>query len=343
MTCLAVLWGLGGLLLGRDYVHAYAEYRGFAPPRLPHGVPGGRVVDVHFLSPALHRRARYLVYLPPGYAPRTHRYPVLYLLHGAPGGPQVFVHIDAIGTYLSVGIHRHRIRPMLVVMPDGRVHGDNFSRTAWADARQGDYARFVLDVQRNVDQRFATVRSRRARVLAGYSEGAYGAINIGLHHPAIFGALEAWSGYYSVLPYGPFQGASPAQITANSPLDYAATLGASFAHRPTNAFLYTGTSDSDRAQLAPMLAELRAIGIHAVGRTYRGGHDWAMWRSHTPAMLLVASRDMVTRSRRPAGPLNALSRAAALARGRQVALTAAQTAIANATRRQLRAAAAARH
>jgi glutamyl/glutaminyl-tRNA synthetase len=36
---------------------------------------------------------------------------------------------------------------------------------------------------------------RRARALVGLSEGGYGALNIGLHHPGEFHVLESWSGY----------------------------------------------------------------------------------------------------------------------------------------------------
>ncbi len=44
---------------------------------------GRRLMTVDFYSPALHRRAKYLVFLPAGYSP-SHRLPVFYGLHGMP-------------------------------------------------------------------------------------------------------------------------------------------------------------------------------------------------------------------------------------------------------------------
>src|ERR1700722_3039459 len=47
---------------------------------------GGRLTTIHFYSPALHKVADYLVYLPAGYTP-TRPLPAFYLLHGMPGKP----------------------------------------------------------------------------------------------------------------------------------------------------------------------------------------------------------------------------------------------------------------
>ena len=107
------------------------------------------------------------------------RFPVLYLLHGFPGQPRVFVDAGALAVDEDVMIHRHRIRPMIVVMPagpKGYFHGD----TEWADGGAGPWMQDVLEVVRNVDHRYATRRDRRQRGIGGLSEGGYGAINIAL-------------------------------------------------------------------------------------------------------------------------------------------------------------------
>jgi enterochelin esterase-like enzyme len=54
----------------------------------------------------------------------------------------------------------------------------------------------VLDVMRDVDYRFATIRARRERVIAGFSAGADRATNIALHNLGVFTNLQAWPGYY---------------------------------------------------------------------------------------------------------------------------------------------------
>ena len=57
-------------------------------------LPDGQVLDATVPSPTLGRSLGYRIYLSPGYDdPRlaTMRYPVMYLLHGAPGGERDWV------------------------------------------------------------------------------------------------------------------------------------------------------------------------------------------------------------------------------------------------------------
>src|SRR5581483_5110591 len=170
----------------------------FPPPRDPIGVRRGRLLHASFFSRALGQRRSYLIYLPPGYAAaaaRGRHYPVYYFLHGSPGRPSLAFTVARIGVVYDVLLHEHRIRPFLVVVPDGR-HGTYRSDTEWANTRaRGRYGSFVMDVVHAVDSRWATIPKRRDRMLAGYSEGAYAALNLSLHHLGTFGSLESWSGY----------------------------------------------------------------------------------------------------------------------------------------------------
>jgi enterochelin esterase-like enzyme len=181
-----------GLLGAFSYWESYYQHRGFTEVAyLPHARKG-RHLTVHFYSTALHREADYLVYLPPGYYRARRRYPVYYLLHGSPGRPQVFYAIANLNIRMDNLISQHRMRPMILVYPDGRIGGSTYSDSEWANTPSGDYESYVIDVVRNVDQRFATIASRRDRVIAGFSAGAYGATNITLHHLSVFGNLQSW-------------------------------------------------------------------------------------------------------------------------------------------------------
>ena len=76
-----------GLIGAYSYWESYYQHRGFATVAfLPHAHRGRRST-VHFYSPALHREADYLVYLPPGYAPTRRRYPVVLPAARQPGPP----------------------------------------------------------------------------------------------------------------------------------------------------------------------------------------------------------------------------------------------------------------
>jgi enterochelin esterase-like enzyme len=284
-----------GLVGTYSYGLAYWQHRGFAPVvRLPHARVG-RLVTVHFYSPALRRRSDYLVYLPPGYTARK-RYPVYYLLHGAPGSPQDFISVVNLDVRLSNRLSEHELTPMILVMPDGRPGGSTFFDSEWANTRAGAFESYVLNVVRDVDRRFAAIPSRQARVIAGYSAGGYGALNIALHHPALFANVQSWSGYFVQTRKCclAFAHASRAQLAYNSPLDYARRLTrAELARYPLRVYMFTGRSDPDGRGIAQMTAELRRAGALANYNVFPGGHDWEVWYAQVDSMMLMASR-MVT-------------------------------------------------
>jgi enterochelin esterase-like enzyme len=288
----AVALGVGVYGLVR-YVVNYERYRGFPPPVQVAGAPAGRVVTLHFGSPALGRRASAAVYLPPGYAAAARaggRFPVLYLLHAPPGSPLGYLTIGALQVRMDSLIATHRIRPFLVAIPDGHTSRDS-NDTEWANAGAGRYESFVLDTVNAVDRRFATIQARGDRALAGLSEGGYGAANVTLHQLATFGAFESWSGYFTQTPTFAFNGASRRLLAANSPNAYVGSLRARLATLPTYGFLYRGTSDkiTSHADTVTFARRFRAAGGHVALAEYPGGHNWALWRAHLPQMLRFAS------------------------------------------------------
>ena len=142
------------------------------------------------------------VYTPPGYS-TAHRYPVLYLLHGLPGGPEEFWNALHLRRRLDALPAR-----FLVVTPAGPANGE------WADA----WERWFVDrVVPWVDSHYSTIRSPHGRALEGLSAGGYGAVDIGLRHPRLFGGLGAWDGYFTPLRDGPLAHATRAQLAAHDP------------------------------------------------------------------------------------------------------------------------------
>jgi S-formylglutathione hydrolase FrmB len=302
---LALAWLVVGVVGAYVYAHRYSLYRGFPPPVTPAGVARGKVQDVHFYSPALRGDHHYTVYVPPHYtseAAHGRRFPVLYLLHGDPGSPQVFIRAGALEVQENVLLARRRIRPMIVVMPAGKSGLFAGTGTEWANAQGGPYESYVLDVMRDVDRRFATVRNRQGRGIGGLSEGGFGALNITLHHLAQFSVAESWSGYYNEQRSGPFSNEPTAVIRANSPAKYVPAIAAQIRRRGYRAWLYQGTLDSnDPAHIRQMGEELHAAGAEVHYGFFPGGHDWGLWRAQLPRMLIAASRWFATPPRRGAG------------------------------------------
>lgn len=314
---IALAWVVVGIVAAYTYGHRYSLYRGFPAPVTPKGVSRGQVSDVHFFSAALHGEKRYVVYLPPGYAgeaARGRRFPVLYLLHGDPGRPEIFVRAGALAVEEDVLLHEHRIKPMIVVMPAGKSGLFGGTGTEWANAQEGAYESYVLDVVRDVDRRFSTVRNRQGRGIGGLSEGGFGALNITLRNLSEFSVAQSWSGYFNETRSGPFSHAPEAEIRANSPAKYVPGMAAQVRRLGYRAWIYQGTLDGNSpAHIQHMSAELHAAGAEVHYGFFPGGHDWGLWRAQLPRMLIATSRWFATPPRSSAGAFSAVGRAGSAA------------------------------
>ena len=287
VAAVALVWVGVGIYGTFSYGRAYDTYRGFPPPKDPVGVRPGHLYHEKFYSAALHQRRNFLVYTPPGYraaALRGERFPVLYLLHGSPGHPKKFIDVAAVGVALDTAVNRHLIRPYIIVMPNGS-DGTFRSDTEWANTPHGKYESFVIETVRATEHRFATKPGRRFRAIAGYSEGAYAAINIALHHLNLFSIAESWSGYGRAHHKGPWAKATPLQLFENSPSYYAPTVTPQLQRRPLFAYLYSGASDKGMPGQRHLAGILMLSGAHVRFATFPGKHDWALWRGQTPRMI----------------------------------------------------------
>ena len=143
------------------------------------------------------------VYLPPQYFQkpfRHHKFPVIELLHGAPGDPQAWVDVmGVIPTFLSL-LATHPKDAAVLVMPDtdgGLQYGLQCLNNPGGIQDMTFIARDVPEVI----ARIARVQPPgRAWGVAGYSEGGYCAANIALQDPQGYGAAGVLSGYFAPIP-----------------------------------------------------------------------------------------------------------------------------------------------
>jgi S-formylglutathione hydrolase FrmB len=298
----AVAAGLLGVFLavGAVGVYRYARgfwlSRGFPPPNDPAFVSAkGSAERIYVASAALGGRSQPVdVYLQPGYSASTRRrYPVFYLLHGFPGRPGAFLQTVRMGVVEDVLVARHRIRPVILVMPFGST--GSFTDKEWVDGvrpHEG-WATFVSrDLARAVDARFRTIPSGAARAIGGLSEGGYGAIDIALHHPREFRVVESWSGYEQADPIRSIFGHDRARLAANSPLLQVGHAASALHAAGTRFWFYSGSDDRLLGQNRRFAAELRRLGLPYRFFVRRGGHNWALWRGNAAVALLAAARHL---------------------------------------------------
>jgi len=213
--------------------------------------------------------------------------------HGVPGRPGAFLATVRAGVIQDELVARHLMRPMIFVMPFGST--GSFTDEEWANgvAPGNDWETFLArDVVRAVDRRYRTIRAGSARALAGLSEGGYGALNIGLHHPGEFRVLESWSGYEQADPIRSIFGHSRARLAANSPLLQIARAAPALRAAGTRFWFYSGSDDRLLGQNRQFAADLRRLGIPHRFLIRRGGHDWALWRGNAAVALMAAARHL---------------------------------------------------
>ena len=143
------------------------------------------------------------VYLPPGYdAPENavRRYPVVYLLHGAPGGWTDCYESGRVEVMADSLIQSGEMPPVILVAFEGSGPRGSRDITDFCN-RQGDGYRvedfMVGDLVPYTDATYRTIPQANARALWGYSAGGYGALNVGFKHPDVWSVLCSHAGFYT--------------------------------------------------------------------------------------------------------------------------------------------------
>lgn len=237
-------------------------------------------------SAALKGTVQYSIYLPAGYASSGKRYPVVYFLHGLPASPTSYRSIGQIVTAVEATGHQ-----AIVVGVQGARAGD--PDPEWLDRSAGRKweTATAKELVKVVDTRYRTLAERAGRVLIGISAGGYGAIQIALHNPTVYSAVESWSGYFHATnPQGTAAldlGTSDANERADVHKQISSVKRFLASSKQTYLAFYVGTNDARfRAENLEFYSELRRAGLsQIVFHLYPGGHDWALWTRHSVPWL----------------------------------------------------------
>jgi S-formylglutathione hydrolase FrmB len=193
-----------------------------------------RLTELTLRTDAVAGDTRVRVLLPAGYAHSHHRYPVLYLLHGALNGEEAWTQ-QGDAEAITAGL------PLIVVMPDS---GQGGGYADWFNGGAGgppQWERYHVDqLIPFIDARYRTVARRSGRAVAGLSMGGFGAMSYAARHPDRFVAAAAFSG----------------AVDTNHPLDIAITGDEPFGPRATQEIRWRARNPWD---LAVNLRGLRLV------------------------------------------------------------------------------------
>lgn len=285
--------GVGLTLVSGAQAGGTAGRPGFVPPtgrhpgltpaqRAEFPAPGrvgpGTVSVLQVPAPDAPGRERTVWVYRPG-VPDSPALPVLYFLHGLPGSAFDLASTGIVARLDDLFTHG-LARPFVVVAPDGSSTGA--ADPEWADSTDGS-----VQLESFVTGPLITAveggnrRDRDHRAIAGFSMGGYGAMNLALRHPDLYGQVVSIAGYFGLDDEsGIF--ATPEDRQANRPdahVGQAARL---------RVMLVDGTHDTEPVVVGEtqrFAALLRSAGQDPVVVTPDAGHSLDLVRRATQPMI----------------------------------------------------------
>lgn len=211
--------------------------------------------------------------------PDSAQLPVLYFLHGLPGDATDITKSNITAT-LDREFTRGHVPPFVVAAPDGNSTGA--ADPEWANSSDGtvQVESFVTGPLIAAVEGTAR-RDRDHRAIAGFSMGGYGAMNLALRHPGLYGQVVSIAGYFKLDDESSIFATSHAR-KANSPdhnVERASML---------RIMLVEGVNDVEpvvTGEAQRFATLLRQAGQHPVLERPPGGHDWATLTAEWPRVI----------------------------------------------------------
>jgi enterochelin esterase-like enzyme len=239
------------------------------------------VQAIDYRSQSLDRDREAVVYLPPGYADSSDRYPVLYLLHGAGGDEHTWVDRMGANVILDNLIADGRLEPLVVVMPYGYTHRlPEGERRRGAAAYKTDMEEFPVDLINDliplIELRYRVGSDRQHRAIGGLSMGGGQSLAIGLTHPELFRAVAAFSSAMQIANSPDWGGVDMETVLAD-----ASTLN----DQLDLLWVGCGTEDTLFNVNKAFSEQLTEHGVEHTFRVTLGGHTADVWSRYLNEVL----------------------------------------------------------
>jgi enterochelin esterase-like enzyme len=253
-------------------------------------VPHGQIRQVWYASSTLGGQRRMHVYTPPGYDGNTDRYPVLYLLHGGGDDDSGWPTIGRAGFIVDNLIAVGKVRPLVVVMPNGSLpRPANLppptpgappspqAMAATAALQDRFVSELMTDVIPAVERQFRVVARPDHRAIAGLSMGGGQTQRVIATHPDQFAYVAVWSMGVNPAALGDFEARSAAFLSGSDRVNQALKV------------YHVTVGDKDFLfQSARTLSDvLTRHGIKHELKITGGGHTWINWRQYLRDYLQI--------------------------------------------------------
>ena len=232
-------------------------------------VPHGEIAIKRYFSTVFNAWRQFYIYKPAVYDVNTdQKYPVLYILHGGGEDERGWATQGKTDLILDNLIAANKAKPMLIVMPDGNVagqqgFGENTLRIFERELKQC----IIPFVEKNY--RAETAPGNRA--LAGLSMGGLQTLYAGINNPEMFPYLGVFSSGWIM----------PAQNDlANKQYDFIKNNPEKIGSLKLFWIAMGGKEDIAYNNCQAMLKRLDGLKVRYTYSEYPGGHTWPVWRNN---------------------------------------------------------------
>ncbi len=252
----------------------------------------GRVTKVAMTPPwkGAAKTAEVVIYTPPGYDPHgSVKYPVIY---ETPSPYSLWDGGTSVGFALDSLIDNGDMPASIVafISSAGGYYVDSQCADSY-DGREWFDTYVSKTIVAYVDSHYPTIATRKARAVAGMSQGGFCAANLMLRHPEVFGTSISFSGYFhagfggaaSLMAFG----SGKTIIEANSPDIQAGKLDAAL--RPDLFFILIAKPDQPwyGEQTTAFEKILATDGYPHLGIVATDPHGWVQVRNETPSAFMA--------------------------------------------------------